>query len=95
MINNQSFEELQAPQSRIDGNDQEADQSRADGLNTDQDQTAQHTLTNFYKRQNIENEGSLTQLTRSAWGKLIYIPQRLLTSSAQVIDDMNTRLIEE
>ena len=34
-------------------------------------------------------------MTRNAMSTLLYVPKRIITSSAQVIDNMNTRLIEE
>ena len=56
--------------------------------------TIQEPPMNFYKHRQNESAG-ISAMTRNALSTLLYVPKRILTSSAQVIDNMNTRLIEE
>ena len=55
----------------------------------------EHQLTSFYRRQHTLNQPSIRQMTQRAVSKLTSLPKNFITSSALVIDNMNTRLIEE
>jgi len=54
----------------------------------------EHRLTSFYERQNQESY-MIYSYAKHVYSGITYIPKVLVNSSAQVIDNMNTRLIEE